>query len=153
MKGPFTFAVSLRLRHPSIDPAEVTTALGVEPQFQWKAGARRHSPSGQLLEGFYDKSYWTARLTVDAESSLTEVLRSHLLELEKRKHFLMDVRATGGSVEYFIGWFTTDVSGGETFDCELLRRLADLQIDLSFDVYGQRSKSSPLADNPDANAP
>jgi len=57
--------------------------------------------------------------------------------IETRRPFLIQFCSSGGTIEYFIGWFTNGLNTRETFGWELLRRLADLGISLSFDVYGK----------------
>jgi hypothetical protein len=53
--------------------------------------------------------------------------------------------ALSQSTEYFIRWYTDGRNTGETFDSDLLKRLADLRIDLAFDVYGvDRSVVPPV---------
>ena len=47
----------------------------------------------------------------------------------------MDFVATGGSVEFFVGWFM-ERSDGEVLDCDLMQELARLQISIALDVYG-----------------
>jgi len=134
--NPFTFEISLRLRHPSIDPDEVTLALSMTPEFRWKAGEPRTTPSGQRLEGFYESSYWCCKVSHEPGLGLITVVKEHLRNLEARRNFLIDFCAAGGSIEYFIGWFIGR-NAGVVFDWELLNRLAALRIDLAFDVYSR----------------
>ncbi len=58
--------------------------------------------------------------------------------LELHSDYLKHFAATGGQIEYFIGWFTTDVSGGDTLSWDLLARLSKLKISLALDVYGNK---------------
>jgi len=37
----YEFTISLRIRHPSVDPRTITETLGIEPQYTWKAGEPR----------------------------------------------------------------------------------------------------------------
>ena len=39
--GAYEFTLSLRIRHPSIEPGEITRNLGIEPQHTWRAGDPR----------------------------------------------------------------------------------------------------------------
>ena len=55
----YEFTVSLRIRHPSIEPSRITEALGIEPQHTWKAGEPRGDPGSV---GVYRESYWMGRL-------------------------------------------------------------------------------------------
>jgi hypothetical protein len=59
----YEFTISLRIRHPSIEPLTITKMLGIEPQHTWKAGDARRSPvgggtrgqlPGELLDGATD---------------------------------------------------------------------------------------------------
>lgn len=59
----YEFTISLRIRHPSIDPSTITGTLGIEPPHTWKAGAPRRDSGGEDLTGVYRDSYWMG--TVD----------------------------------------------------------------------------------------
>lgn len=57
-----------------------------------------------------------------------------LLKAKSKKQFFKKVIASGGNIEYFIGWHLNG-NTGDTLSHELLRELADLGISLSFDLY------------------
>src|SRR5260370_39223721 len=135
---PFRFALSLRLRHPSIRSEEISRAIGLQPSIHWNAGEPRVSPDGTVLGGVRDQTYWSSRILHSESVDLTDALAASLSSLEPHKDFLLDFVATGAEIEYFIGWFTTDTSGGETLDWELLQRLAALHINVGLDVYGNK---------------
>lgn len=59
----YEFTVSLRIRHPTIDPAKISAALGIEPQHIWRAGEPRCDAAGVELGGAHHDSYWMGRLT------------------------------------------------------------------------------------------
>jgi hypothetical protein len=63
------------------------------------------------------------------------------LEVIERKPFLQHLLSTGGEVEYFIGWFAGAESVGRTLDWKLLKRLADLKINLSFVIYNKETEA------------
>src|SRR5207248_6512513 len=52
----YEFTISLRIRHPTIDPAAITRMLGMEPQHTWHSGAPRRGPAGEALDGVYRES-------------------------------------------------------------------------------------------------
>ncbi len=56
------FALSLRIRHPSIDPAELTSAFGVEPLHSFRAGDPRNGPGQRSGSSRHTGSYWLADL-------------------------------------------------------------------------------------------
>ena len=61
------FQLSVRIRHPSMDPAEISRELEVEPEHSFRAGDRRPSRSG-LHGSVYAESYWLGVLKPDARS-------------------------------------------------------------------------------------
>jgi hypothetical protein len=65
--------MSLRIRHPHVEPAEVTRVLGIEPQHTWRAGDPRRDPAGTALEGSYRESYWMGRLMAEPQLASDQV--------------------------------------------------------------------------------
>jgi hypothetical protein len=55
--------LSLRVRHPSLDPAEISQAFELEPEHCFKAGERRETGE---RPGAHSQTYWLA--PVDAEN-------------------------------------------------------------------------------------
>jgi hypothetical protein len=89
----YEFTISLRIRHPSIEPHTITKTLGIEPQHSWKAGDARRSPAGEALEGSYRESYWIARLMPEPElssdrSTVESVVLQTLAQLRRSHAFL-----------------------------------------------------------------
>lgn len=65
------FQVSLRIRHPSIDPTTISRELKIEPEHSFKAGEPRESTSGNVLTSLHAESYWLGSLkSVAAPSPL-----------------------------------------------------------------------------------
>jgi len=130
-----------------MDPEDISVALGMKPQYHWKVGERRTTPTGQLLTGVNESTYWCSAGVDGQGFALAESLSSHLLMLERRREFLTEFVSTGGSVDYFVAWFTDGMNTGATLDWELLKRLGALQIDLDLDVYGGRSIAGPRSNS------
>jgi len=57
---PFQF--SLRIRHPSIDPAELSREFGVEPEHCYRAGEQRALRSVAGTSSVHAESYWLGAL-------------------------------------------------------------------------------------------
>jgi hypothetical protein len=53
-----SFQVTLAIRHPSIDPNDISRAPALAPSRQAKAGQQRVAPTGELLNGTYQFSSW-----------------------------------------------------------------------------------------------
>jgi Domain of unknown function (DUF4279) len=109
----YEFTMSLSIRHPHVEPAEVTRVLGIEPQHSWKAGERRRDPAGGTLEGSYRESYWMGRLMTqpalasDHVRVESEVLRT-LAQLRKSFGFLETLKSEGGAAELLVSIFARE---------------------------------------------
>jgi hypothetical protein len=133
----YRYAISLRIRHPDADPERFTTQLGMEPSHAWRAGGPRMTPAGTPLPGVHRETYWTSGSLERGGwpgRSLTAALKVLLDELEPQKFLFRSVCAEGGRVEFFIGWYFTRNSG-DVVDAATLKRMGDLGIDLSLDLY------------------
>ena len=51
------FQLSLRIRHPTMDPAEISRELNIQAEHSFRAGDRRPSRSG-IPDSVYAESYW-----------------------------------------------------------------------------------------------
>lgn len=56
------FQLSLRIKHPSMDPADISEELGIEPAHCFRAGQPRPSKSGLGVAAVHTESYWLAPL-------------------------------------------------------------------------------------------
>ena len=131
----YRFKISLRVWHPFIDPVKITETLSKEPTRASRTGTPRVKSNGDPLPGTYRETYWTSRLregewVPDAQSSecLAQATEELLRDLAEHNPFFQELRASGGTVEFFVGWFFGG-NTGEVFRHDLLRRLADLRID------------------------
>ena len=114
----FHYALSLRIWHPQIDTAIVGDTLGLAP--------KRTSPAVP--------SFWTHGYDVPQDSDSAAFIHSAASALQQHATFFQRIRAAGGRVEFFVGWFG-DKNFGDIFPHATLALLAQLQVDLSFDVY------------------
>jgi hypothetical protein len=122
----YEFTMSLRIRHPHLEPAEITRMVGIEPQHTWRAGDSRRDPAGEALEGSYRETYWLARLMAEPALASTHVgveseLTRSLAQLRKAFTFLQALKAEGGSVELLVSVFAR-----EDFRIELLSESLEL---------------------------
>jgi hypothetical protein len=135
---PDEFTVSVRIRHPSIDPGEITSTLGLEPQHSWQAGDARRTAQGLPLEGTYRETYWTAEFReLDAGLrgvvATENVLLQAVVQLRRSQPFLTRLVADGGTVELFV-----QVIGSTEFrfalSPELLSMISRIGVSLGLDV-------------------
>lgn len=129
----FKYWVSLRIRHPLMDPDYICSQLDMEAKIKWKVGNERKTPKGRSLIGKYEITYCVFDLEHSETMTLADFLRISNGKLYSHREFLKSIRESGGSLEYYIGWFSKGDSG-ETFDFELLKQLVDLGIELSIEI-------------------
>jgi hypothetical protein len=138
LTNAYRYGISLRIRHPAIDPARITRTLVLEPSRSWRAGEPRTTPVGTPLKGIWPESYWTTGNLLRGEhpngEDLPDAIGTLLDRLAPHRDFFHEIRGSSGTAEFFIGWFFLGNSG-DVFDWHLMARLVDLKIDLSFDVY------------------
>ena len=59
---PLPFQLSLRIRHPSIDPQSISRELRIEPEHSFQAGQPRQLRSSIATATVHNESYWLAAL-------------------------------------------------------------------------------------------
>jgi Domain of unknown function (DUF4279) len=137
----YEFTVSLRLRHPAVDPSRITQTLGMEPQHTWKAGDPRRDPAGGALPGIHRESYWMGRLMDEpqlssARLSVESVLLQKLTQLRRSHDFLEQLHAEGGVAELHVSLYAR-----EDFRLELseqsLGLLGRLGLAVTLDVHAR----------------
>jgi hypothetical protein len=122
----YEFTMSLRVRHPDIDPALITQNLGLQPQHSWRAGEDRRSSTGDSACGNYRESYWVCALMPEPKLSSEQVgveneLQHVLGTLRRSFDFLQSLQASGGTTEVHVSIFAR-----EEFRIELLADVSSL---------------------------
>jgi hypothetical protein len=145
----YEFTMSLRVRHPHLEPAEITRAVGIEPQHTWRAGDSRRDPTGEVLEGCYRETYWLARLMSEPALASahvgveSEITRS-LAQLRKSFAFLQTLKAEGGSVELLVSVFAREAFRIELLS-ESLELLGRLGVTVALEVKPNPTGGDPTA--------
>ncbi len=138
MGSPFDYHVSLRVKHPRLDAAVIAAQLRMTPKFCWTAGEPRKTPKGTALEGIRQESYCTLDIGSGDDGELAKCLSSAVDSLKPRSKFLRQMRATGGSLMFYVFWYPNGDTG-EVFETPLLRDMANLGIGLGINVYDDRA--------------
>lgn len=135
---PYSYQITLRIFHPSIEPTEITTALGLQPKRAWKAGQPRQTPKGTPLDGIYSESYWFTNLTDGeqiSEGTLLEDYVDHFCcQLSQHSQFFNQIRKEGGKIELHASSYSKRNYGFE-FSPTLTQKLSDLGLTLWIDIY------------------
>lgn len=131
----FNYSMSLRVRHPNVDPALLTQALHLEPLHSWRAGEPRRSVGGATLGGEHRESYWSAPLPGQAVGTAAFALESflgqQLVQLNRHRELLSRLQDEGGQISLLIEMSCTE-NAVLTLSTNVSRKLADLNIELEF---------------------
>jgi hypothetical protein len=135
----FSYAVSLRVRHPSKDLDVLTDKLRLEPDHSWKAGDPRRSQSGSALGGNHRDSYWSALLPAQmvgpSSMPLEMFFSQQLVQLARHREFFNGLQSDGGQVSLLVELAPT-ANASLTFSSASARKLADLNIEVEFQFVG-----------------
>ena len=140
MAAPYSFAASLRIWHPKMDPVFLTKTLRLKPSRAWKVGEPRRTPKGNALEGVNRGSYWFKRLVEKryastSKQSLETFLKSALVRLRQHSKLFRRIRKSGGRAELFVGLFCESSNAGVELPPQLLSSLGKIGLSLSLDIY------------------
>ena len=135
----FSYAVSLRVRHPTLNLSVLTDKLRLEPAHSWTAGEPRRSQSGAPLGGNHRDSYWSAPLPAQAMGSnsmpLELFLSQQVLQLGRHRDFLCKLQGDGGEISLLIE-LAPVANASLTFSSATARKLADLNMEVEFQFVG-----------------
>ena len=90
------FEMSLRIRHPSMDPAELSRELALEAEHSFRAGEPRRSRSEATSASVYGESYWLG--TLDPTSWPVDTWVSGYAEID------LVVKEIRKSTTHSLGW-------------------------------------------------
>lgn len=145
------FMMSLGVRHPDIDPAQITRALGLQPGHVWSRGEQRMDQAGAALGGNHRESYWLCEIAarpkfsgerISMGSEMSRVLQM----LGKSIGFLQELHQGGGVTELFVrvfarGDFRMELSPE---DAALLGRIG---LSLTVEIRSGQAAAEPPADS------
>ena len=147
--GPDDHSITLRLRHPSIDPDIISRELGLTPQHAWRAGEPRQAEAGETATGVYRETYWVGLLqplppdeaaatrhlaTAEARAALAPYsLLFALLKMKRSSAFWRGFVEEGGTIHCLL-----EVHDAERFHLELPPALSfalsDLRVTFAIEV-------------------
>src|SRR5262245_21485980 len=94
---PRHFHVMLFIVHPTMDPSEITAALGLEGHIVHPVGEQRRTPKGTLLPGKYRDTRWRHSMRYEIKDQWFAHAVAELVDrLVPHRTFLRHLRATGG---------------------------------------------------------
>jgi hypothetical protein len=129
------FHVELFIVHPTLEPAEISTALGLEAHFAQRVGDPRKTPKGGPLAGNYSDTRW--RHSVECSTTdqwFVAEVTSLLDRLEPHKAFFANLRPTGGEASLIIQFLGDGYLSDEIPHAALVK-LVELGLGLGIECF------------------
>ncbi|WP_448101165.1 hypothetical protein [Luteibacter jiangsuensis] len=126
--------ISLRLFSEEVGAEAMLSGVGLEASVTHEKGAPRQTPKGTPLDGVYSASFAVFPLVKNDHRWLSESIAECVARLTHAQDLFTRIKAAGGRAELFIGWFLSG-SSGDILASSLLLQVANLGLDLSFDIY------------------
>lgn len=129
------FDVELFIVHPTLDPAEIDAALGLDANFVHHVGDQKKTPRGKLLQGTHKDTRWRySRRYETPDQRFADKVGELIDYLEPHKKFLKKLTSTGGKSSLLIQ-FLGDGYFSDEIPRDILRRLVDLDLDLGIECF------------------
>lgn len=128
------YNIILRIRHPRLDPAEITAALGWEPHAAWKAGDQAMTPKGTRLPGVRRDGLWSCSFHYKGESRIAEQLDQILRHLVSNKALFRKLNVMKARSALYVQ-VPGDTNIGSRLPWQMLKEFADLEIDFEFETF------------------
>jgi hypothetical protein len=133
-EAQFRYCAALRLSHPTQNPVEWSSALGLEPCVTDLAGMPR--VRGKYVRSPAKESFWVHEFNIDEPGhDIDEFLDSVANRLSEKAAFFERLIGEGGHAEIYFGFFLERSNTGFALPAKLQRRLAHLHLDLVFSIY------------------
>jgi hypothetical protein len=128
------FSIVLLIRHPSMDPKDISEALGLTPHSSWKAGEPRLTPRGTVLPGPHKLSSWNHIRQWAGDHSFAKEVENFVLELSVNRDFFTKLASEQARCELFVQ-LPGDASQGDSLSPSVLRQIHDLGLYFGVEVF------------------
>lgn len=133
------FSVSFRIIGDDLEPDKITLLLGIKPDIAHKKGdsSTGKSKSGKIINYTPFKfGLWCINSKLDKYDRLQDHMLNILERIEPKKDVLVKLANEGFKMDFYCGYFfSTKDQAGISINNELLKRIAELGIDLGINLY------------------
>lgn len=128
------------IRHPTLDPDEITRRLGLAAHVYWKSGDHRLTPKGTPLGGHRTETYWCHRVTSEVSPrELGVVVSDYLARLSVHRSEIEEMMAGSGSLEFDVSLYGGE-NAGEVLSSDLLGHMHALGVGLGIEIFPTRQR-------------
>jgi Domain of unknown function (DUF4279) len=126
--------IVLLIRHPQMDPVNITRVLELEPTTSWKFGDQVKTPKGNLVPDIRKHTSWSHVFRITGNRPFFEEVEHILLGLKTHKEFFAKILGEGGFAEIYLQ-LPGQVNQGSSAKPSLLQSIADLGLHLGIEVF------------------
>jgi hypothetical protein len=131
----FRIDVELFLVHPSLTPAQISAALGLEGHRTFRVGDPRKTPKGTPLPGRYARTSWRHSIRYDLrDQRFADKIATLVDRLMPHREFLRRVRATDGRAMVIVQ-FLGDGYLGDEVPLDTLSKMVELQLEFGIECF------------------
>lgn len=128
------FGVRILVRHPDLDPSEITKQFGLKPSKFAKSGEKVIPPQAGQMSGTYGFSWWSKSYEIFGERLFFQEAKSILEMLEPSKEFISELRSTRGTAQLIFN-LPGERNIGDTLPWEIMAKCVDLKLDIGVEVF------------------
>lgn len=133
------FDASFRIIGENLDTDEISSLLGIKPDYSHKKGDanNRKSKSGKVIVGSPHKTgIWSINSKLPETSSLEEHLKFLLEKLEPVGHVIKKLSDEGYRVDFYCGYFVRHgYQGGFNINPHIMERMGKMGIHLAISTF------------------
>jgi hypothetical protein len=129
------FGLDLTVGHPSMDPAMISAALGLDAHFSHRAGDPRSTPKGRRLPGVYRHTAWRHCVRWEVgDQYFAKELSEFVTSLQPHAAFLRQLKDTGGEANVILK-FLGDGYFGDVVPVDILQNMAELKLEFGIECF------------------
>lgn len=127
---------TFRLSGDSLPIADIEAKLELTAASVGEKGLPLNRFKSPSLNIPLETNIWCAEELADNDIPLEEQIELYLEKLESKKEFLKEILSLPDvEGEFFLGFSSANGQGGAYFSRELLKRISDLNLSISLDLY------------------
>ena len=135
----FSYCGTLYVSHRTLDPADITSNLGISPTRSTSVGQAHRAIPNRVC----DSSHWSCDLPTTDGDDIPAFLQRVVDLLSPHRRYLEELARDGGEIVCFVGIFA-DRLCDQMFPHELLQAISSLRVNLRFDFYTSEDRTNEI---------
>ena len=124
----------LLIRHPNLDPNDITKAFGLEPSHTWKFGERLIAPNGEPTPAIGRETKWTLVFDNAERKPIREFVAEIIATLPAHNERWAVLLEQGAQASLILAIVGTHHQGSE-ISASAIAKLAELGMSLGFEIF------------------